>query len=146
MWWLVQLLTATSCWCLWCSWVCCSAISCNRLWRFGKHWWKQNWQIRLKLFTKHFTPAADNVLQSWSKVGFVPFTRNFEKSKKVHHELGQQQRGNSPEDLQALYTSPRRDLVNSAEEHGLNAWIFTEWKETRWGSLLGSFSASDIWS
>jgi hypothetical protein len=74
--------------------------------------------ILMKPFPRHFT--KEKILRSWSKVGFVPFTRNCVKSKKVRHELGQQQRDHSLEDLQASYEA----LVNSAEEHGLNAGIF----------------------
>jgi hypothetical protein len=47
----------------------------------GKH----NDEIGMKPFAKSFT--KDKILASWSKVGFVPFTRNCIKSKKVRHEL-----------------------------------------------------------
>ena len=74
--------------------------------------------ICMKPFTRHFT--TEKILRSWAKVGFCPFTRNCVKNKKVRRELGQQQRDNSLEDLQASYET----LANSAKEHGLNAGIF----------------------
>ena len=84
--------------------------------------------ISMNPFTRHFT--TDKILQSWLKVGFIPFTRNCVKSKKVRHELGQQQRGSALEDLQMTYEG----LVNSAEEHGLNAGILmagSQWQNPR---------------
>jgi len=79
---------------------------------------KQDDEIGMKPFAKNFT--KDKILASWSKVGFVPFTRNCIKSKKVRHELGQRQKDDSLEELKTSY----KDLVNSAKVHGLNAGIF----------------------
>ena len=117
----------------------------------GKH----DDEIGMKPFAKNFT--KDKILASWSKVGFVPFTRNCIKSKKVRHELGQRQKNDSLEELKTSY----EDLVNDAKEHGLNAGIFDATipvarhvereaeVEDQVNQLLatkGSFSAGALWN
>jgi hypothetical protein len=76
--------------------------------------------IDMKPFTKFFT--RDRIVNSWEKVGFVPFTRRCTFNKKVRHELGQQggARATVLEDLQVSYNA----LVTEAENGGLNAGIF----------------------
>jgi hypothetical protein len=116
---------------------------------------KQDDEIGMKPFAKTFT--KDKILASWSKMGFVPFTRNCIKNKKVRHELGQRQKDDSLEELQALY----EDLVKSAEVHGLNAGIFDvtipvarrierKYKEDAQVKQLvetkGGFSAGALWT
>jgi hypothetical protein len=116
---------------------------------------KEDDEIGMKPFAKNFT--KDKILASWSKVGFVPFTRNCIKSKKVRHELGQRQKDDSLEELQTLY----EDLVNGAKVHGLNTGIFDATipvarhveREVRDADQVkqllatkGSFSAGALWN
>jgi hypothetical protein len=79
---------------------------------------EQGDEIGMKPFAKNFT--KEKILASWSKVGFVPFTRKCINSKKVRHELGQRQRDESLEEIKASYEA----LVEDAGSHGLNAGIF----------------------
>ena len=90
-------------------------------------------------------------------VGFVPFTQNCIKNKKVRHELGQRQKDDSLEELQTLY----EDLVKTAKVHGLNAGIFDatipvarrierkDKEDAQVKQLVdtkGSFSAGALWT
>ena len=117
----------------------------------GKH----DDEIGMKPFASSFT--KDKILALWSKVGFVPFTRNCMKSRKVRHELGQRQKNDSLEELKFSY----EDEVNDAEERGLNAGIFDATipvarhvereaeEENQVKQLLatkGSFSAGALWN
>jgi hypothetical protein len=43
--------------------------------------------LSMKPFTKNFT--REKIVNTWAKIGFVPFTRNCLIDKKVWHELGQ---------------------------------------------------------
>ena len=116
---------------------------------------KQDDEIGMKPFAKTFT--KDKILASWSKMGFVPFTRNCIKNKKVRHELGQRQKDDSLEELQTLY----EDLVKSAKVHGLNTGFFDatipvarriERKDKedaqvkQFVETKGSFSAGTLWA
>ena len=116
---------------------------------------KQDDEIGMKPFATNFT--KEKILASWSKVGFVPFTRNCIKSKKVRHELGQREKDDALEEVQASYV----DLVDGADTHGLNAGIFDatipvarrlerEVEEANQVKKLvsskGSFSASALWN
>jgi hypothetical protein len=117
----------------------------------GKH----DDEIGMKPFAKTFT--KDKILALWSKVGFVPFTKNCIKNKNVRHELGQHQKDDSLEELQTLY----EDLVKTAKVHGLNAGIFDatipvarriERKDKedaqvkQFVETKGSFSAGTLWA
>ena len=111
--------------------------------------------VSMKPFTKTFT--RDKILGTWAKIGFVPFTRNCLKDKKVWHELGQTQINVDIENVHGNYV----DLVAAAENHGLNQGIFDatlpvairlervadEDQQVR--QLLaqkGAFSASALWN
>ena len=111
--------------------------------------------IDMKPFSRSFT--KEKILGSWSKVGFVPFTRNCVKSKKVRHELGQATKDQSLEDIHTEYQS----LVTSSDKEGLNAGIFDgkipvakhverEKEEADQVKKLlatkGSFSTSALWN
>jgi hypothetical protein len=74
--------------------------------------------VSMKPFTKTFT--WDKILGTWAKLGFVQFTRNFLKDKKVWDELGQTHVNVDIETLHGNYV----DLVALAENHGLNQGIF----------------------
>jgi hypothetical protein len=71
----------------------------------------------MKPFSRSFT--KEKILGSWSKVGFVPFTRNCVKSKKVRHELGQATKDQSLQDIHTEY----QKLVTDSDKDGLNAGI-----------------------
>ncbi len=116
---------------------------------------KQDDEIGMKPFAKNFT--KDKILASWSMVGFVPFTQNCIKNKKVSHELGQRQKDDSLEELQTLY----EDLVKSAKVHGLNTGFFDatipvarrierkDKEDAQVKQLVdtkGSFSAGALWT
>ena len=73
---------------------------------------------RNKPFDSIFT--NEKILRSWAKVGFVPFTRNCLKDKKVRRELGQRKADEQLENLQRRYDL----LVDSFEGDGFNAGIF----------------------
>ncbi|KAI2511962.1 hypothetical protein MHU86_2478 [Fragilaria crotonensis] len=73
---------------------------------------------RNKPFDSIFT--EEKILRSWAKVGFVPFTRNCLKDKKVRKELGQRKADEQLENLQRRYDL----LVDSFEGDGFNAGIF----------------------
>jgi hypothetical protein len=73
---------------------------------------------RNKPFDSIFT--NEKILRSWAKVGFVPFTRNCLKDKKVRRELGQRKADEQLENLQRRYES----LVDSLEGDGFNPGIF----------------------
>jgi hypothetical protein len=62
----------------------------------------------------------EKIQGSWAKVGFVPFTRNCVKDKKVRKELGQQKADEQLENLQRRYDL----LVDSFEGDGFHAGIF----------------------
>lgn len=76
--------------------------------------------IDMKPFDKFFT--KERIVLSWEKVGFVPFTRNCLKHKKVRHEIGEQGDAKSAEleDLQDQYDH----LVTLARRRGFNAGVF----------------------
>ena len=74
--------------------------------------------IAMKPFDKCFT--KENILRSWQKVGFVPFTRSCMTDKKVRHELGQQDKNDSIESLKKGYDN----LVELTRQHGFNAGVF----------------------
>jgi hypothetical protein len=116
---------------------------------------KQGNEIEERPFEKIFTKAK--ICASWSKVGFIPFTRNCIKHKKVRHELGQREKDLLLEEVQTSYG----DLVDGADLHGLNAGIFDATipvakhvereveEEDQVKKLLatkGSFSASALWN
>jgi hypothetical protein len=116
---------------------------------------KQGDEIGNRPFEKNFTKAK--ICASWSKVGFVPFTRNCIKHKKVRHELGQREKDLSLEEVQTSY----RDLVDGADLHGLNAGIFDatipvakhvereieeEDQVKKLVATKGSFSTSALWN
>jgi len=108
-----------------------------------------------KPFYCHFTKGK--ILQSWAKIGLVPFTRKCLQNQRVRHELGQGLRNESLEVLQEHYNR----LVQDAHEDGLNAGIFDaaipvakqvnrqadEDEQVRQlVSSKGSFSASALWN
>jgi hypothetical protein len=64
--------------------------------------------------------TKEKILRSWAKVGFVPFTRNCLKYKKVRKVLGQHKADEQLENLQQRYDL----LVDSFEGDGFNAGIF----------------------
>jgi hypothetical protein len=76
--------------------------------------------IDMKPFNKFFT--KERIVSSWERVGFVPFTRNCLKHKKVRHEIGEQGEAKSAEleDLQDQYDH----LVKLARRRGFNAGVF----------------------
>ena len=74
--------------------------------------------VLMRLFDKHFT--KEKILQTWHKIGFVPFTQRCLSDRKVRHELGQSCANKALEDLQARYD----DLVLAAEQQGLQEGVF----------------------
>jgi hypothetical protein len=117
----------------------------------GKH----DDEIENKPFDKYFT--KERIIASWTKVGFVPFTRNCVQSKKVRHELGQREADVSLEEVKTSY----EDLVDGASMHGLNAGIFDaripvakhvereadeDDQVKKLVATKGSFSASALWN
>jgi hypothetical protein len=76
--------------------------------------------IDMKPFDKFFN--KERIVLSWKRVGFVPFTRNCLKHKKVRHEIGKQGEAKSAEleDLQDQYDH----LVSLARRRGFNAGVF----------------------
>jgi len=76
--------------------------------------------ITLKPFDRHFT--CEKIIQSWEKVGFVPFTRNCLNNKKVRHELGNN--GSTVAQRMERIQESYNHLVIAAEEQGLNSGVF----------------------
>jgi hypothetical protein len=64
--------------------------------------------------------TEEKILGSWAKAGFVPFSRNCLKDKKVRKELGQQKADEQLENLQRRYDL----LVDSFEGDGFYAGMF----------------------
>jgi hypothetical protein len=62
----------------------------------------------------------EKIQKSWAKVGFVPFTRNCLKDKKVRKELGQQTEDEGLENLQLKYDL----LCDSNEGDQFNPGVF----------------------
>jgi hypothetical protein len=79
---------------------------------------KEGDDISLKPFAKVFT--RDQILRSWAKIGFVPFTRECLRNRKVRSELGQHTANKDLEELQVKYNL----LVADAETVGFNPGIF----------------------
>ena len=69
-------------------------------------------------FNTYFT--KEKILWSWSKVGFVPFTRSCLNNKRVRKELGQHTEDAGLENLQLRYDI----LADSIENDGFNPGIF----------------------
>ncbi len=69
-----------------------------------------NDSISDKPFDTYFT--KENILWSWAKIGFVPFTRSCLNNEKVRKELGQKKADKALEDLQLWYNV----LVDSSIE------------------------------
>jgi hypothetical protein len=69
-------------------------------------------------FDSHFTKAK--ILWPWTKIGFVPFTRNCLTNKRVRKELGQQKEDETLENLHYQYDV----LVDAIEGSGFNGEIF----------------------
>jgi hypothetical protein len=69
-------------------------------------------------FDTYFT--KEKILWSWSKVGFVPFTRSCLNNKRVRKELGQHTEDAGLENLQLCYDI----LADSIENDGFNPGIF----------------------
>ena len=78
----------------------------------------ENDELSMKPFDKSFT--KDKILKAWTKIGFVPFTRNCASDKKVRHELGQANVNEDLENLQVSYS----EVVAQAEKVGINPGIF----------------------
>jgi hypothetical protein len=78
---------------------------------------EENDSIELKPFDSHFT--KEKILWSWEKIGFVPFTRECLRNKRVRHELGQKKENVVLEALQKKYDT----LVNEVEELGFNVGV-----------------------
>ena len=112
--------------------------------------------IKDKPFDLHFT--KEKKLWSWSKVGFVPFTRSCMKNRRVRKELGQVNKDTVLEDVQVQYEV----LVNDMEDKkGFNPGIYdaviptaahvhrAETEDAQVEELLKSgkaFSASGQWN
>jgi hypothetical protein len=116
---------------------------------------KEGDDILLKPFAKVFT--RDQILRSWAKIGFVPFTRECIQNKKVRSELGQHVANDELECLQGKYDV----LVTKAETAGFNPGIFdaaipvakhverAEDEDEQVRLLLeqkGAFSSSALWN
>jgi hypothetical protein len=67
---------------------------------------KQGDLLENRPFDRNFTKAK--ICASWVKVGFVPFTRNCVKHKKVRHERGQRKKDVSLEKVHNEYEFPGR--------------------------------------
>lgn len=111
--------------------------------------------VEMKPFDKIFTKPQ--ILSSWDKIGFVPFTRRCLENKKVRSELGQVVENVALERLQTTYDS----LVDKVEISGFNPGIFdaaipvarpvqrAEDEDLQVQQLLaqkGAFSASALWN
>ena len=116
---------------------------------------EENDSIELKPFDSHFT--KEKILWSWEKIGFVPFTWECLRNKKVRHELGQKKENVVLEALQKKYDA----LVNEVEELGFNVGVLAaeipvaehvqqeEDEDEQVKQLLaqkGVFSASAMWN
>ena len=70
-------------------------------------------------FDCHF--LEEKILNSWAKVGFVPFSRNCINNPKVRRELGQNVRDSQLEDMQLRYDVAVDDVETL---DGINPGIF----------------------
>jgi hypothetical protein len=117
---------------------------------------KQGDLLENRPFDRNFTKAK--ISASWVKVGFVPFTRNCVKHKKVRHERGQREK--DVVSLEKVHNEYEY-LVEDATMHGLNAGVFhasipfaitvecVEEEDDQVKKLLatkGAFSASAMWN
>ncbi len=75
-------------------------------------------ELSMRPFDKSFT--KEKILKAWTKIGFVPFTRNCVFDKKVRHELGQVNVNEDLENLRVSYS----EVVAMAEKVGINPGIF----------------------
>ena len=116
---------------------------------------KEGEDASLRPFDKCFT--KENILSSWRKVGFVPFTRMCLKNKKVRHELGQQEKNVEIEELKEEYD----DLIALSNDDGINAGLFDAYipfasrakrveddaeQVKKLLATRGAFSTSTIWN